>query len=648
MQAKTQIIRKPKKLSNETLYYLANQYIDQAYKNSFKIQNESQLIQYYKLIQLSIELCSKLAASRSNFNIHKKNFILFKIVLLLLDNSINYKLIDSQLSTLINQLDLQKKNHYLQNNLHFNCIFVKLWNLPLWKGDPKQYNIALDDTLTYKSYLTTILHHSSHDFGINLQFSIISFIHLFWLIKLNKNKSLIDSTFKHLLSFNNSLPTNHSNFVWINYNSFISLVYLNYILQNNLIIPRVLQSNITSIQASPMSKNLKAWHLIIDLLFLIKRDSNITLKLNEIKSFFDSNSLNLSSLYLNFTTNDDNKLQISLNDIVLKIDLFSIFNYRNLTNILLFLQSISYLINSTEKNSNFALIYLPKIKKNILSIQLNLKSSKNVPLAFHDANQNWYSKFLNLIDFYSLWYDLILNNFTSLPLAKDNDPYFKLISTHLDSTNDNTLQLYQHIIDSPSISNSNSHLKLFALFNSYLILSSRLSQTNSSDDTHSIINKLNNTWSNLNSIFLSNSSNLFTKNNNYFVTFIILWISSHLQPFNSNPLPSTDKEKEFFISNLEKFYQQNSFYSTLTDSTSSSTSQFHLKKSLHLQILLNYIGTRLFEHDLTKISKISKTCFHYSMKFNFHYKFIYILGLWHLINSTSQLNEREIQKTKLN
>lgn len=136
---------------------------------------------------------------------------------------------------------------------------------------------------------------------------------------------------------------NHEQFHFV-----VMCSFINYCLDEGISIPADMWVYFSEMDTAHVK--LKIWKILLELLVLIFKDINITDKLTELKSFFDNNKDKI-----------DSPLEsIHLFDTVsLKLD-FPVFGYKDVKNLLLFFQSVSYLPNCFDKRSNFSVKFLPK------------------------------------------------------------------------------------------------------------------------------------------------------------------------------------------------------------------------------------------------------------------------------------------------
>ena len=124
-------------------------------------------------------------------------------------------------------------------------------------------------------------------------------------------------------------------------------------------------------------------------------------------------------------------------------------------------------------------------------------------------------------------------------------------------------------------------------------------------------------------------------------TVMILWLFSHFEPFSWNPLPCSDKERAEYMSKLREFYSSNKFAS----GGGAVDERFKLKKALLLQVLVNYLGGRMLEHDLEEIRGISGKCFDMCRHQGGMDKVQYVVGIWHLMNCTVGMRGKDVALT---
>lgn len=653
------------KLSQDVLYSIANEYLDAAYKFSNKIIDDIDLIQYFKLINLSLKIFHHLSLNDIHnnnkdtklFNKFLFNLNFLKIIInenLIINNNNNgnnFNLIETNLSDLINNINLSTDNNPFINNILFNSQFIKFFTLPLKRDNNYYSNLIIIDLNNFISYLQQILNeNTTNNTNVIYKLSIFKFIEIFWFIKLKKNKKIIINKFNNLLSFNSKY--NITNNDW---NSIVILYYYNFLLNNNFLPSNHIDINLLN---SIDNNLLIIWKLLLDLITTIKLNSNINNIIKKIQKIL-SNS--------NTISNNSSLLTIIFNDsITINLNLFTIFDFNILKNLLLFYQSINYLTISNSYNDNLNFLNKINNKKKIFNLITKNYSQSNKILRvkrprfsiyYYDKRFYWLKSFKKLTDFYIIWQNLILNdnNNNIIDLISNYENENKntidslLLSTISNQFNKNKLNYNINSILSnynKIITNINTpiDIKIFSLLNYYLILSSQINLIKNNDKNllSDKINKTNEIWLILINL-IDNNYNF--KNNNLSVTILIIWISTHFEPFTSNPMPCSDTEKDVNLNNFKKFYLNNSFLITTNDNNNIENS-FKIKKSIFLQILINFLGCRLFEHDINKICKISNYCFQLSIKFNFNSIFTYINGLWHLINSTSAMKKNDVLDTK--
>ncbi|EDO18441.1 hypothetical protein Kpol_1032p35 [Vanderwaltozyma polyspora DSM 70294] len=613
----------------ELVYGLAHEYLEQAYKLSGKVSDEVQLQQYYTLISMGIKCLQRLKLEYS-LTVEQDAKITLELVHVLLNETNNLSLAEDYLSSLRERL----KNHklgVLNEKLH--CEFIALYEIPMKYSSEYYYKMSTRSCDSLLEYLKTLESTQEvQEFWVPL----FSFINIWLNIKIGK-KNLIRSKFNNLLEKSSKL--NHE------WEAFIILAYVSFLLDERYTVPPDVIEKLNEINTNRFSPTLVAWRMVLELMMQIYKEENITNKLNEFKEFFNqqkSNLENRDNYCIKF--DDSNRINITLP---------LIFNYKDLKNILLLLQSISYLVNCYDKNANFSTKFLPKVQSTTKKLidSLNDKSTSENSLSYWDAKINWYKSIISYCNFYQLWEQLILtpqklinNDFSEISNTSQNsfDSYHTLmegITSQIKGDGTLSLDQYSTVVRSK---NATVEIRMISLLNSFIIKSS---EGIKNEQSHQSVSDSHNIWQQVEKLL--EESDL-KENSIWECTLTILWVTTHFKPFTDQPLPCTDEERSHYLEKLRVYYNSNKIQG-LNDVEISVLKEegkyLKLKKGLLLRILLNYLGCSLFEHDLESICKISEVCFNLS-KLQDMPVIRYIIGLWHLISCTSAMKSKEVTITR--
>lgn len=458
---------------------------------------------------------------------------------------------------------------------------------------------------------------------------------------------------------------------------------------------------------------LYSWKLLLQLCIMINKDFNITDILKEFKVLFqdykEQLSLNddLDIMIFKISLDDDNNSDVSDQKFILKFRFDLFLTYKDIKLILLLLQSVSYLVNCYDKNAQFSIKFLPKVENSLKTILQNgvcsnsSSQSKGLnSLLKRDTVLQWYNNILEYCKFYQVWEKMLLNSpdapsgISELFSMEDNatknnficiksislHPFYKdIIKTirkqidlpfTLNNNNyDHDLQINEILNDYNKIVKNkvtSIEIKLISLLNSYILVVSKIS--NESDpipfqdrSMQSYITQTNELWRQIITIYQEKSENNGNNNNDridvkdnmvWDCTIVIIWIITHFEPFTWNPLPSNDKERNEYLERLKKYYINNKIINHNNDGGDNINlkNQYILKKSMLLRLLINYLGSKLFETDLEVLCQISLKCFKFAKQDRHLINIRYIIGLWHLMNCTVAMKPKEVAYTtaKLN
>lgn len=263
-------------------------------------------------------------------------------------------------------------------------------------------------------------------------------------------------------------------------------------------------------------------------------------------------------------------------------------------------------------------------------------------LAYYDSKVKYYQSIQGLAEFYQKWEHMLLTG--EMPHATGaahiNQNYMALIcaiSSQMDLHKDD-MQVCEKYSAVASSKSSSNEVKMISFLNSYVVRASIISNDIHKGEQLKYCNAL---WSEITRTLAESD---LRSNSTWDCTVTILWIISHFEPFTKNPLSFSDDERTTYTGRLKNYYQANKTVETDKNADFDSDNKYKLKNSLSLRILLNYTGGRLFEQDLTVISRISEACFRLAKRQNV-LEMEYVIGLWHLMNSTIAMNSKEVVVT---
>ncbi|KAG0657113.1 hypothetical protein C6P44_004770 [Monosporozyma unispora] len=651
-------------------YSLAVEYETVAHENVGILTDPKQVEQYYKLIDMAIQTLIRLKSNGQwSLTLQQDLTITMRLVKLLLNETLNIDMAENYLSSFLERL----QNHPLDLAIWNQQNLIQYWliyEIPIRRHDRFHVRIAVRN---YQDLIATLQDSNMDPYYQNFWISIFEYAATQLYIKLQKYK-LAQLKLESLIR-NDELKTTHPR--WY---IFIYINYLNLLLEQRLylsdeILQTLTQDNLFS-DCSVMGPTLYSWKLLLQLIIMINKDLNITPILNEFKQFFETYKEELSG-------NDElnlNVFNITLDDAVnMTMKISSFLSYKDIKLLLLFLQSVSYLVNCYDKNLQFSVKFLPKVESSLRQIihdkTFNISCRS---LLMKDENLQWYTDLLKYSKFYSIWEKLLLNGGSqldgSLLQSIDNDdncflplqmiksvplnPFYKdliqvtrkqlnipfIIKKEIENnTVDECLNDYNKII----ISKSNSiEIKLISLLNSYILIVSKIDEKLNSKPTserQTQIMKANEIWHQLDTVYGKDKKTLDVNNNAIWeCTVVIIWIITHFEPFSWNPLPSNDEEKTYYMDKLRTYYINNKIVSKEDDTTDS---KYILKRTLLLRILINYLGGKLFETDLDILCQISLKCFKFAKQDKHLINIRYIIGLWHLMNCTVAMKPKEVAYT---
>ena len=667
----------------EQLYCLAKEYQQQAYRHSRDVQTETQLKQYYTLIKLSIQTLRHIKTT-FNLSITQDYQITMDLVGTLLRDTLNFELAETYLSALRQRLQNYSgslstgklSDEYLNRWLQIE--FTALYTVSLKRNSRFHYKVALqncEDLLRYLGELHIQSQQGDTDTGstshelLGSWYQIFKYVAAHLCMRLDRVKRA--KGFLEELLQQDTIATNAS---WV---TFIELTLVNLLLENRHIDApfAIIEKYLETTENQTLDESLFVWKLVTRLLYKIRIDKNITHELNEFKIFFDTHkqhskeeeeeNLKGTSIQIDFTE-------------TLKLRFYhpSLFNHRDLKYLLLFLQSISYMVNCYDKLANFSTRFLPKAVR-YLEGNLEQESTGDLPgshtVTELDDKLVWYDTILRYAKFYQIWEYLLLRsslrevgsfNVTELPHSSylqvtlqhvaDSPEHFDAQSQladyekfcHWVKQTNQQQQHYQHNSHSVGFNLDtgyarNTEFELLGLLNQYTIQVALISEQ-TDRDKQEYLESAKSVWSRIEAIVTRYN---YTQSLTWDCTLTVLWIVSHLEPFTSSPLPSSETERSLYIEKLRAYYRDNKLISDSQDDTEClDQSSFKVKKSLFLLIMVNYLGGRLIETDISKMFELSSKCFQLAKKQHMDV-ITYVIGLWHLANCTIMMNAKDVAIT---
>lgn len=602
------------RLPVDVVYHLSHEYRQQAYLHAHNVRNEQLLKQYYALISMAIK-CLEYAKEQYALSMDQDYQITIELVEILVKETYNLDLAEQYMSSLKERL----KNHQvvastetlLMQRMH--CEFLSLYEMPLRRNSKFHFKIASRNCNALLQYFDNV--------GDEYQTwkQVFEYVNVCLAVKLGKrSKARAD-----LLKLDNQNISGQ-------WGTFITLSHVSFLLSRRYTIPPEIYRKLDSIDVTVVGPRMYSWKMVLQLYIQVFEDKNITNNLNHFKQFFVE--------YKGFLSSSDGVCDVRISETIsLKLYSLCLFQYRDLKNVLLLLQSVSFLVNCHDKKANFSTKFLPKVQSTTINLIESNNKSGGKSLNSYDDDRNLYEHILSCVDFYQKWESFLLSSEVR-PLnrnVKNNigslySPLLEAMRLQLAGDN-NSVGAYERIINSKQV----NEVRILAMVNSFIIRASKMSRNIQREENMSHCNSL---WIEMNHIL--RESDLW-KNQMWGCTMTMLWLLSHLEPFTSSPMPSTDEEKSKFLSLLRNYYMVNKVVKDDTQEQNVENTNLKIKKSILLQILLNYLGGRLLEQDLATICKVSGLCFKLSKQQNSIY-LQYVMGIWHLLNSTVAMNSKEV------
>ena len=602
------------KLSISQVYHLAQEYRDHAYSIANKIGSEEGLKQYYGLMNMSIQMF-QLLKTKCTLSVLEDSKVTFEMVELLIQETYNFDLAELYISSLKERLQTHQSDTDLVEEI-MRCEFLLLHDLPLMRDSKFHYKIALRNCNELVQYMVNLQDELYQNWA-----SVFQYVGVMLCIKLKQHRR-VKTSFHGLLS----QCREKSQWKW-----FLNLCYVNYLLNERFPIPEDALQELRSTELHTVGPELYAWKLALEMVIQLYKDGNITDHLNEFKNFFDTNKQSL-------VTNEGKGCVIKIMPrIALKVELPMIFHYKELKNILLLLQSVSYIVNCYDEKGNFSRKFLPKVYSTTQKLIKNIAAG-GVSMNELDSRIQTYKSILEFCEFYKVWEQTLLKGAvvtTESPKLGPSPGYVRLLQAmKVQFEGGGAVEEYTRLAQSGGTS---SEVKMISLLNCYTVQAARVSRC-SGDKQGELVEQCNKVWLQVEKLLQETDLQF---NPIWECTVTVLWLFSHFEPFSWNPLPCSDKQRAEYVSKLREFYSSNKFVA----GEAVADNRFKLKKALLLQILVNYLGGRMLEHDLGEIYAISAKCFDMCRQQGGMRKVQYVIGIWHLMNCTVAMRGKDVALT---
>ncbi|CAI4060628.1 hypothetical protein SKDZ_05G2260 [Saccharomyces kudriavzevii ZP591] len=599
------------RLSISQVYQLAHEYRDHAYSVANRIGCEEELAQYYSLINMSVRMF-QLLKRKCALSVVEDSKVTFEMVELLMHETHNFDLAELYISSLKERLQTHQNSVDLVEEI-MHCEFLLLHDLPLMRDTRFHYKIALRNCNELVQYMTGLQDEMYRNWA-----SVFQYVGVTLCIKLRQHRR-VKTSFAGMFS----QLREKSQWKW-----FLNLCYVNYLLEERFPIPEAALDELASTELSTVGPGLYAWRLALEMVIQVYKDGNITEHLNEFKKFFDENKQSLA---------DDGGRGCMVGiapGVTLRVDLPMIFHYKELKNILLLLQSVSYIVNCYDERGNFSRKFLPKVYSTTQKL-IKTIAAGGVSMNELDLRIQTYKRILEFCEFYKVWEETLLKGAvveTESPKPGPSPAYVKLLQAmKVQFQGGEAAEEYIRLAQSGGTS---SEVKMISLLNGYTVQAARVSRS-SADRQGELVDHCNKVWLQVEKLLRETDLQF---NPMWECTVMLLWLFSHFEPFSWNPLPCSDKQRAEYMSKLREFYSRNKFAGT-------GDSRFKLKKALLLQVLVNYLGGRMLEHDLGEIRAISGKCFEICRQQGGMEKVQYVVGIWHLMNCTVGMRGKDVALT---
>ncbi|CDO94643.1 unnamed protein product [Kluyveromyces dobzhanskii CBS 2104] len=576
------------------IYQLSKQYTYTAHNIVTEIQTELDLRQYYTLINQAIRCLRYLKDGGLQMSLEQDFQVTVDLVSLLIEETHRTDLAEQYISGLRDKLHTTT---WVNEKMYTD--YILLCKIPLQKSDVNHRKIALRNLTKLISSLDT---------------SLWKVLFQYFRLQLIPGSERKISDYKDILFVIKS----HQQFRFI-----VMCSFINHCLDEGICIPDDIINDFHEMDTEVA--RLKIWKLLLELLLSIFTDVNITDKLTELKSFFDKNKEEM-----------DTPLEpiLLFENVSMKLDL-PVFGYKDVKNLLLFFQSVSYLPNCYDKRSNFSVKFLPKT----ISTTEKLISSLNekCSLSKLDSLHNFYRTLLDLVRFYQACESImLLGTAEDITLKSPYDGILQAWNAQLKGQAEIASDIYHSILLDAS---QNREMKLLSLLHLYAITLAEISKCDiGSDNLHTLTTKANQLMSQLDS---SLNSSIFGTSTVWRCTKLLLIIMGKFEPFTKNPQASN--QTSVFITELEQYFAGNSLLPA--ENSTTDFEPIKIKKSLVLHTWLNYIAGSMLVNDLAEKCVLSSTCFKLT-KQQYLPHLRYLVGIWNLMNNTVAMNSKEVALTK--
>lgn len=612
------------RLPVDVVYQLSREYREQAYAVSARVKNEEQLKEYYTLVSMAIKCLGYIKRSYP-LSIDQDWQVTLELVELLLQETQNLDLAESFVSSLRERLlnhDLTSSNDWLVD-ARMQCELLLLCRIPLQRDSKFHYRAALRSCDRLVQHFTQ-LEDTLESYGEWKR--VFQYVSMLLDQKLGKH-IIVRTKYDELLQ-DSKVPGQ-----WV---AFVTLSYTNYLLDNRLPIPLPVAQRLMALECEEVPVKWFAWKLMLELTILVYQDKNVTHKLEEFKSFFAQHKAALGDSQEDCVVQVGHRLSISL-------EAPSMLNYQDMKNMLLLFQSVSFLVNCYDKKAGFSVAFLPKVVKTTTKLIESLRQQKGLSLSCIDSKLKWYEHVLSFAQLYLAWQTMLLETQCLEPENTLFPGLLQAMSKHIENK-DSPLALCARYKSVKELADSPSEIKLLCLFNTYMINAALVSE---SVERQEHAGQCNAIWDQI--AKLRGETDL-RDNAMWDCATVIAWIMTHFEPFTSNPMPATDAERNHYVEKLRLYYDANKLRLNSDAEEGSSPlvsvdESFKLKKSLTLQILLNYLGGRMLEQDLEIICQISAACCRLA-KIRKIPVIQYVTSLWHLMNCTLAMKTKEVTITR--
>jgi len=608
------------------LMRISRECTDQAHRLGSTVNDDKSLEQYYTLIRTSIQALTDIKMNYS-LTIVQDVYVTFSLTKLLLDETTDCEITETYLSSLRQRLQNYKNgSDYIYMQYWLQVEFIALYDVTVKRNSQFQYRVALNNCTGLISYLKSLF--NEDNYALREWCQLFQLVEVWLCDALNRTKK-VNELYPNLL-----VESKQINEKW---HILIVIYHINWLLEQHQQIPKEYMDELNNVTVETLGPELYVMKLMLLLTDKILKDENITDTLTQFKTFFEQYKDQL---------NEQSVITISFSqDVNVVFKHSTLFQYKNLKTLLLFFQAVSYLVNCYDETANFSIKFLPRVKKNLVK-ELHHREevdSNLIAVSLNDRNyrMKWFSQLLDLTEFYRIWERLILKSHISTKDLKDGGVYNDLLNVmhnQEESQSEDIASQYYNL----SRETVSDEVALISLLNCYILLVSKINECE--DNTkQTLMVRCETVWHDIE--VLQDKSNIAKNNTMWDCTIVIIWLTSHLEPFTATPLPTNDETRSKYLAQLQRYYSSNRLTSVSHDNHNEIEKQYKLKKSVFLQVMVNYLGGRLLETDLKKINEISNICLQITKGQRMPY-IRYVIGLWHLMNCTISMNNKEVLITK--